>query len=87
MSDESRTPQEADDLTATYFSSLEASGWTPPSTIGGKWCRVSPEGVYEFWPSASAGMAGPEPVMPRAHSSACVLSSDHFGFCFDDVAE
>jgi len=26
------------------------SGWTPPTTTGGTWCRVSPDGVYEFWP-------------------------------------
>jgi hypothetical protein len=26
------------------------SGWNPPATIGGTWCRVSPEGVYETWP-------------------------------------
>ena len=25
-------------------------GWTPPTTIGGTWCRVSPEGIYETWP-------------------------------------
>jgi len=36
---------------------------------------------------ASAGMAGPEVSVPRAHTSACVLSPDHYGFCFDDVAE
>ena len=30
--------------------SLEAAGWTPPTTIGGTWCRVSPEGIYEMWP-------------------------------------
>jgi len=36
---------------------------------------------------ASAGMAGPELSVPRAHTPACVLSPDHYGFCFDDVAE
>jgi hypothetical protein len=45
-----RTPQEAADLTASYFPSPEAAGWTPPATTGGTWCRVSPEGIYEFWP-------------------------------------
>jgi len=29
---------------------LKAAGWTPPATIGGNWCRVSPEGIYETWP-------------------------------------
>jgi hypothetical protein len=29
---------------------LKADGWTPPVTIGGNWCRVSPEGIYETWP-------------------------------------
>jgi hypothetical protein len=29
---------------------VEADGWTPPATAGGTWCRVSPEGIYEFWP-------------------------------------
>ena len=29
---------------------LVAEGWTPPATIGGTWCRVSPEGIYEYWP-------------------------------------
>jgi len=41
----------------------------------------------ENYSPASAGMAGPEPVMPRAHTSTCVLPPDHSGFCFDDVAE
>ena len=25
-------------------------GWTPPATIGGTWCRMSPEGIFETWP-------------------------------------
>lgn len=28
-------------------------GWTPPTTIGGKWTRINPGGFYEFWPQAA----------------------------------
>ena len=29
---------------------LTAAGWTPPATVGGTWCRISPEGIFETWP-------------------------------------
>jgi hypothetical protein len=29
---------------------LEASGWTPPATVGGTWCRMTPDGIFETWP-------------------------------------
>jgi hypothetical protein len=61
-------------MTAPTPDELMAAGWTPPATVGGTWCRVSPEGIYEIWPRR------PETTVEIVHSDSMTYLKDPAAF-------